>query len=112
MIKEYSFTYGHYEASATFKVDTERFSHKLAQETLDFFGWYYNKSADPVDEVMRKYGMMAIKLATFNGHNVIGVISDFEELEGFCRIDGTMGIELIEVSEFDFDDNELYMVSK
>jgi hypothetical protein len=56
MIKHYTFDYNIYDAQATFKVDTEKFTPEMAQSTLDFFTWDndYDEEEDPVDEVMKK----------------------------------------------------------
>ena len=109
MIKHYTFNYNTYEAEACFKVDTEKFTEKHAKATLEFFLWDYNKEADPIDEVMKKYAMKAIKIATFNGYNVFGVKEEFNNLEGFCKVDGSSGIELNVVSEYEFDEDSLDM---
>ena len=53
--------------------------------------------------------MKAIKIATFNGYNVFGVKEEFNDLEGFCKVDGSSGIELNFVSEYEFDEDALYM---
>lgn len=108
-IKTYSFMYGFHEAIVTFEVDTDVFTPDLANETLQFFIWDYEKKADPIDEVMKKYAIQAIKCATFNSYNELGVISDFEETEGYYKIDGSNGIRLIDVSEFEFDESNLTM---
>ena len=112
MIKKYTFDYNTYEASASFIVDTDKFTNEHAKETLEFFSWDYNKDEDPIDEVMKKYAIEAIKIATFNGYNLFGVKSEFNNLEGFCKVDGTSGIELVEVSEYEFDDDSLDMSIK
>lgn len=108
-IKKYDFDYNYGEAYCSFEVDTEKFTPELANITLEFFDWHYDKDADPVDEVMKKYAMRAIKEATFNGHNTYGVIKDFEEAEGYGRIDGSIGITLISISEYEFEENDLEM---
>jgi len=109
MIKNYTFNYNIYDAEATFKVDTERFTAEMAQQTLDFFSWDYDEEADPIDEVMKKYAMEAIRIATFNNYNVNGVISEFNNNEGYCKVDGRMGIELLSVEGYEFDDDALSM---
>lgn len=109
MIKHYTFNYNIYEAEATFKVDTEKFTAEIANETLTFFTWDYDKEADPIDEVMKKYAMEAIRIATFNNYNEYGVKSEFNQLEGYCKVDGSMGVELMSVEGYDFDDDALSM---
>jgi hypothetical protein len=111
MIKHYTFDYNIWDAQATFKVDTEKFTPEMAQSTLDFFTWDndYDEEEDPVDEVMKKYALEVIKVATFNQTNVFGVISEFKNKEGFCKLDGSMGIELMTVTRYVFDDDSLSM---
>ncbi len=109
MIKHYTFNYNFYEAEACFKVDTDKFTDEHAKATLEFFSWDYDKEANPIDEVMKKYAMQAIKIATFNGYNVFGVKEEFNDLEGFYKIDGSSGIELTVISEYEFDEDSLDM---
>lgn len=109
MIKHYTFNYNIYEAEACFKVDTDIFTKEHAKETLEFFAWDYDKEADPIDEVMKKYAIECIRVATFNNFNVFGVKQDFKNKEGFCNIDGTMGIELNVISGYEFDEGSLAM---
>ncbi|MBL7971547.1 MAG: hypothetical protein JNL03_08500, partial [Prolixibacteraceae bacterium] len=66
-----------------------------------------DKEADPIDEVMKKYAIEAIRVATFNGYNELGVIDEFERKEGFSALRSEYGIELISVSEYQFDEEKL-----
>lgn len=104
MLKTYSFDYNNGDASVSFIVDTEIFTEEMAKATLEFFSWDYDDDEPPIDEVMKKYAMQAIKIATFNDYNEFGVISEFEDLEGFARIDGSLGIKLTNVEKLDLDD--------
>jgi len=111
MIKIYDFVYSTHEAEASFKVDTEIFTEEMAKETLEFFAWDndYDHDGDPIDEVLKKYAIEAIWIATRNRYNTLGVTRDFEENEGFCNIDGSFGIELLHVSGYELDDDALSM---
>lgn len=109
MIKHYTFNYNVYEAEAAFKVDTEKFTEEKAKATLEFFLWDYDTEADPIDEVMKKYAMEAIKIATFEDYNLAGVIEAFKNKEGFFPIDGSHGIELNLINEYEFDEYDLEM---
>lgn len=113
MIKDYTLVYDTHKAEACFRVDTDKFTLEHALETLDFFTWYYDKEANPIDEVMKKYAIEAIIEATFNNYNLFGTIESFNNKEGFCKIDGSYGIELtrIECFEFDGDDLEVTIVN-
>ncbi|GEM_PF-762633 len=90
-----------------FIVDTDKFTPVMAKEILEFFTWDYNEEADPIDEVMNKYAMSAIKIATFEGYNENGVISEFENKEGFYPLNEKTGIQLVSVSGYEFDERLL-----
>lgn len=109
MKKQYTFDYNKMEAEAIFEVDTEVFTDEHALATLEFFTWDYDEEADPVDEVMKKYALEAIKVATEENYNELGVIEEFDSFEGFCKIDGSAGIKLISVTAYRFDPDVLYM---
>ncbi|MBI6121345.1 DUF2528 family protein [Salegentibacter maritimus] len=98
-IKKYKYNYDNYTASVEFEVDLHLFGEKQAKQTLDFFSWDEEPDYDNnlVDEVMLKYARMAIILATENNHNTRGVISDFNEQEGYYNVDGSFGIKLLYV---------------
>lgn len=110
----YRYIYDGIEAEVKFEVDRKKFTKEHAQATLDFFLWDepYDTEEDPVDEVMKKYAIQAIKSATFNNYTVIGVISDFENMEGFMKIDGTSGIKLLYVDGYQFDEEKLTLIEK
>ena len=55
MINNYKFVYGTDEAKVWFSVDTEVFTKEMAESNLDFFDWYYDKEADPIEEIIKKY---------------------------------------------------------
>ena len=107
MIKHYSFNYNSYDAEVCFAVDTEKFTVEMANATLNFFTWKYDKDADPIDEVMKKYAMEAIKIATYNNYNINGVINEFMNLEGYAKVDGSLGITLNFISGYEFDEDGL-----
>lgn len=110
MIRHYKFNYDLHEAEVCFKVDTSKFNTEMAQANLDFFLWDYDKEADPIDEVMKKYAMEAIRIATTKNYNRYGVQKEFENLEGFLRVDGIdSGIELKLIRAYEFDDDKLDM---
>lgn len=110
MIRHYTFKYNTYEAEACFKVDTEKFKAEDAKLLLEFFTWDYDKEADPIDELMKKYAMKAIFIATAEDFNERGVKSWFAEQEGYIAIDGSKGVELNFVSAYEFDERALDMV--
>jgi hypothetical protein len=107
MIKKYEFDYKIGEAHVSFTVDTVKFTAEMAQATLDFFTWDYDKDEDPVTEVLKKYAIEAIWIATKYSLNEYGVTSHFADEEGYGPIDGSVGITLISVGEYEFDYRDL-----
>ena len=109
MKKRYSYNYNSYDATVSFEIDTEVFTEEVANATLEFFTWDYDKENNPIDEVLKKYALEAIRVATFNDFNEYGVISEFENKEGYCRLDGSNGIELVEITGYEFDEDSLFL---
>lgn len=109
MKKTFQFDYNYQEAGATFVVDTDVFKPQHAKDLLEFFTWNYDKNADPIDELMRKWAMQAIEIATAENYNEYGVKSWFKENEGFLAIDGSMGVELKFIQQYEFDESVLFV---
>ncbi len=112
MKKKYDFDYDMYEAYASFVIDTEIFTPEVAQTTLDFYLWDYDEEADPIEEVMKKYALKAIETATSENYNTHGVKEEFKRFEGFCNLDGSNGIELINISRYEFSEEKLTLKIK
>lgn len=106
----YNFDYNDGEASVTFEVDKSIFTNEIANETLHFFDWFYDKDEDSIEEVMKKYAIEAIRVATINCCDVNGVIHEFMSHEGFAKLDGSIGIKLIQVEAYQFDENQLLKI--
>ena len=107
MIKKFKFDYDCCEAQAVIKVDTDLFTKQHAQTTLDFFTWDYDEDNDPVEEVLKKYAMEIIRVATKYSFNVSGVTRDFENKEGFAKLDGSLGLTLVSVIPYELDEEKL-----
>ena len=111
-IKTFKFNYDCHESEVVFKVDTDVFTNEHAKATLNFFTWDYDENNDPITEVLKKYAMEAIRVATSYSFNVRGVIADFKDKEGFANVDGSLGLTLISVDGYEFDDDKLdYTIS-
>jgi len=106
-IKLYNYNYNFYAAEVQLKVDTSVFTDEKAQDLLDFFSWRYDKEKPPVDELLKKYALMIIEVATAENYNEEGVKEWFDKAEGCIKIDGSEGLELIYVSSYEFDEEEL-----
>lgn len=109
---KYDYNYNFHEAYSSFKVDTEKLTAENAKMMLKFFSWNYDEEADPVDQLMLKYGMKAIEIATAENYNTYGVQEWFNETEGFLALDGSQGIELLNVSRYEFDEDNLSLETK
>jgi len=106
-MKTYTYTYDMvYEIK--FEV-TDQFTKSMAQDFLNFFSWEipYDKDANPIDEYMRKLAMECLRQATMNEHNTFGVISDFEGLEGYPKLDGSLGIKLVYAEGLEYDEEDI-----
>jgi uncharacterized membrane protein len=105
----YKFEYDSFKAEAVFVVDNSKFMPHMAKELLDFFTCDYDEHEDAIDELMKKYALIAIKAATAENLNLHGVIDYFKKAEGLLAIDGSMGVELIEVEKYEFQEDLLEM---
>lgn len=105
-IKTYEFDYNFGEAEATLEVDLDIFTEDKAEFLLDFFRWEYNKDTI-IDDLLKKYAMKIISVSTSENLNEDGVKRWFAEEEGFIKIDGSQGVELILVSGYEFDEELL-----
>ena len=109
IIKDYKIDYNFYEALAYFKVDLSVFTNEMAKNTLDFFIWDYNQEGDIINEVIKKYAIEVIKMATYEDFNLKGIIDEFHNKEGYYRIDGSFGITLYHVERYEFDEDSIRM---
>lgn len=103
----YDFNYNFHEAYATFEVDNEKLTEENAKMMLEFFTWNYDEDGNPIEELMKKYGMKAIEVASAERYNTYGVKEWFEDTEGFLALDGSQGIELTNVCMYEFDEDLL-----
>lgn len=107
---EYEFTYGIMDASATFIVDTEKFKPESAKDLLEFFSWDYDENADPIEEILKKYAIRAIMLASYENYSIQGVQDWFFDQEGFLPIDGSQGVLLTNLMEYEFDEDAFTLI--
>lgn len=93
-------------ADAVFLVDLELFTPEMAKETLTFFYWDYDHEEDPVVEVLKKYALRVFLVGFGTGHKE--VVRKWDE-EGFAPIDGSLGVELVDFSDYQFLEDNLEM---
>ena len=107
MLKRFDFDYNSGDASVSFLVDTDKFTDEMATSLLEFFSWDYDEEEPPVDEYMKKLALQCIREGFIGNWNELGVIDEFENLEGFPHLDGSNGIWLFEIDNLDLDCGEL-----
>lgn len=110
MKKIYHFNYDDYKSSVAIAVDTERFTKEMAQITLDFYTWTYDRGADPIDEVVKKYALESIWAGMHYDYNLANVRKYIsEQAEGFARLGEETGIDIIAFKPFELDDYDLQL---
>lgn len=102
MIKLYKFNYDD-NASCEFEVNTDKFTKEKALDTLAFFSWNYDKDNDPVDEVMKKYAILVFEKTSLYWFDQL----QEKEFEGFYKMNGSEGILLKEVTDYEFNEDLL-----
>ncbi len=111
MIKTYKFQYQTSNAPFIhFEVNLDIFTIDNAKCLLEFFDWDYDDTNNLIDEIMEKYAMECLRIATFNNYNTIGVISEFDNKEGFIKLDGSSGVKLLYCEPYEFDEYDLILV--
>ncbi|MDM1536382.1 hypothetical protein [Myroides odoratimimus] len=104
MIKKYKVMYGFHDWECTIEINEELFTPQLLQSALDFFCWDYNKKGNLYEEYAKK---LAKQIAYFSmDWNESGIIDQFEDLEGYPPLDGSMGVKLIRCDNFRLEDEE------
>ncbi len=107
-MKKYIFDYDFGKARCEIAVDEKLFTKEKANDTLSFFSWNYDKDADPIDEVVKKYALLAIEKAT-QGYDIISLRE--KSFEGFYPMNGEYGIKLLEVEGIEIDEDKLELKS-
>lgn len=107
MIKNYTFNYGNFEAKVVFSVDTEKFTYTMAEKALEIFIDINDCENNAIEQLLMMYALDVIKIASLDSDNLKYVITEFGLYEGFCKIDGSVGVELKSVSKYRFDEELL-----
>ncbi len=105
-MKKYFFDYDYGKASCEIEVNENLFTEEKANDTLSFFSWDYDKDADPVDEVVKKYALLSIEKAT-EGYSLYSLQE--KQFEGFYQMNGKHGIKLVDVEGVEIDDYYLQL---
>lgn len=103
----YDFDYYFGEARSVIEVDKDKFTAKDAKVMLEFFCWSYDKSGDLIEEYLKKLAIQTIKVATEGDWNTKGTINAMDNMEGWPPLDGSVGLKLLDVTGYEFSEDEL-----
>ena len=111
-MKIYNYTYnigsyGFGNPKIELKVDSKKYTSVIAESFLDNYTEYINRDNEPLDEAIKKIALECVKTATKGELGLEEVIEEFEEKEYYPSLDGSMGIELINIDYIDFDEDNL-----
>ena len=104
-MEKLKYTYGFLEGDVELSLDREIFTEEMAQEILNFhedFG-AFRDNEDDVLNACKKIAYTAFYISSTKNLNTKGVKREFESLEGFPRLDGSVGIKLDYVGGYEFD---------
>lgn len=105
MIKTYKFQYD-YWCNIIFEVDTDKYTEELALATLEFFYWSWNNQNDPIIEVLKKISIQCLSLS-LDEYNTYGIKEEFDNKEGFPKLDGSDGLTLVRIDDFELNEDNL-----
>jgi len=100
--RTYEFDYQCGDASCIIEVDTEIFTEGIALEVLRFFDWDWDEDGDVVSEAVKKYSLQIFQLSAGMNYSLQGLISAFNDQEGFAPFGKTYGIQLKEFDKYEF----------
>ena len=85
-------------------------SNILKEALINFLSYInYDEEDDPIDEVMKKYALEVVRISAFSYSGIQYVKNQFQNLEGFGRIDGSIGITLMYLVSSELNDDLLEM---
>lgn len=102
-MKELTITYEWW--TCTIMVDTQIFTPKEAEIYLSFFDWDWDEEGDLILEYCKKIAKKVIELSIRKSD--YGVKSWFKDAEGYPALDGSKGIELKDLDEWEFDEESI-----
>lgn len=106
-MKYYKFTYDN-DAVVTFKVNEKILKEKDVKLMIDFFWSSDNIHEDShLEFLLKKYALQIISISSDFNLNLEGVKSWFKEHEGYMPIDGSFGIELVDLLHHELDETLL-----
>ena len=108
------YTYGFLDGKVELSLNRELFTEEMAHNLLEFsedFG-AFRDDEDDVLNACKKIAYKAFYISSTKNLNTKGVKREFESLEGFPRLDGSVGITLEYVEGYEFDPFEFELYEK
>lgn len=108
-MKTYKLSYDLGRWSATVQIDEEKAKDNI-KEMVEFWSDYdIRLERNNNDYTLTFLNMLGVKLLSLSlDYGMEGIIYLFNEgVEGWCSLDGTDGIELLDVEEFNFEHDEI-----
>ncbi|GAK96843.1 hypothetical protein JCM19294_1152 [Nonlabens tegetincola] len=108
MIKIYKYDDWDTCADASFKVDLTVFKKEHALAFLQFYTWDWDEDKCIIEQALRKCAYQAIMIATQKDHNTVGVKRVWNVYsEAYPSIDGSLGIELLNVGLMELEPDNM-----
>ena len=82
---------------------------EIIKVQVEFWGQWESKLRMNDGDYIKTYLQMIASKALMHvleGYNLYGVISEFDGSEGWCKLDGSNGIEITSVDSYEFPDSE------
>lgn len=103
MIKQYTLQDTQTDQEVTIVVDYEKLDPKLWEELSSFWSEHDERSDDYEAGMLKMIAETALEVQVSHNYNTLGVISWFEKVEGWCKMDGSLGIMITNVDTLDFE---------
>lgn len=100
--RTYEFDYQCGDASCVIEVDTEIFTEEIANQVLSFFDWEWDNEGELITEAVKKYALRIFQLSAGKNYSLKGLISQFNDQEGFAPFGKMYGIQLKDFEKYEF----------
>jgi len=109
--KTYTVNYEPIGFSIDVEIDHKKTGETWTNELIKLMVEHWTGSEDLLNSVGGDYTKAFLKqlcrecfrLVVANNYNLYGVVSEFEDSEGYCNMDGTYGIKITRVSKVNYN---------
>lgn len=92
------------------QADAESTTADIIKEMVEFWTgweeWIENANGDYIKAFALQLAKECFHIAYSNNYNTLGVIAEFEDMEGYCKMDGSNGIWIVHTDDATIDDFE------